>query len=78
MSEPYYLLAIEGPHELENRLGFVQHDSGVAVTADIGPFRERKLRILNGSHTFMVALAHLCGFRTVGDCMADPVMSVPI
>jgi tagaturonate reductase len=74
VSEVYYLWAIEGPEALKEKLGFAQHDEGVVITPDISPYRERKLRILNGSHTFMVGLAHLCGLRTVEDCMKDPEM----
>jgi len=74
VSEVYYLWAIEAPEQVRARLTFAHNDSGVVLTTDITPFRERKLRILNGSHTFMVGLAHLCGFQTVADCMADPDM----
>ena len=73
VSEVYYLWAIEGDEQLENRLGFSKQDEGVVIAQDISPFRERKLRILNGSHTFMVGLAHLCGLKTVADCMEHPV-----
>lgn len=73
VSEVYYLWAIEGDERLENRLGFSKQDEGVVIAEDISPFRERKLRILNGSHTFMVGLAHLCGLKTVADCMEHPV-----
>ncbi|MEO1448914.1 MAG: tagaturonate reductase [Bacteroidota bacterium] len=75
VSEPYYLWAIEGPDHLKQRLGFVEGDEGVILKGDISPFRERKLRILNGSHTIMVALGHLCGLETVYDCTEDEQMS---
>lgn len=71
VSEPYYLWAIEGPDKLRDRLGFLEGDHRVILRGDISPFRERKLRILNGSHTILVALGHLCGLETVYDCTQD-------
>jgi len=45
------------------------------VTPDIGAFRERKLRLLNGTHTLSCGLAHLAGFTTVSAAMEDPEMA---
>jgi hypothetical protein len=49
--EPYRLFAIEGDDALRARLGFADADPGVVVTDDVRPFRERKVRLLNGTHT---------------------------
>lgn len=40
-------------------------------THDVTPYRERKVRILNGAHTAMALMAYLAGKRTVRDCMED-------
>jgi len=73
VTEPYALWAIEGDDRLRARLPFAAHPS-VVISPDIEPYRERKLRILNGSHTFMVGLGYLCGLDTVRDCTEDPAM----
>jgi len=43
----------------------------VVFTDNIVPYRERKVRILNGAHTGTVLGAFLAGIDTVGECMAD-------
>ena len=64
--EPYHLFAIEGDDAIRERLGFVpEGDESIVVTSDVGPFRERKVRLLNGTHTTMVSLALLAGCETV-------------
>lgn len=72
MSESYRLWAIEnGDPRVYDKLSFYQADEGVVITDDIGVFRELKLRLLNGSHTFCCGLAHLCGFVTVKEAMEN-------
>jgi tagaturonate reductase len=70
--EPYRLLVIQGDDVLRARLGFA--GEGVLVTADIAPYRERKVRLLNGAHTALVSLALLAGCRTVGEAVSDPAL----
>ncbi|MGB3586521.1 MAG: tagaturonate reductase [Tunicatimonas sp.] len=75
VSEIYRFLAIEGDQEeLYRRAPFLKVDSGVVIDEDITPYRERKLRILNGGHTISVAAGFLCGLETVDECMQDEVM----
>lgn len=38
---------------------------------DIHPYKQRKVKILNGSHTAMVPIAYLCGIDTVGEAVND-------
>lgn len=72
MSEVYRLWAIEVKDEsVKNRLSFAAADEGVVLAPDIEVFRELKLRLLNGSHTFTCAYAHLKGYKTVKEAMAD-------
>ncbi len=47
----------------------------VKYVDDITPYKQRKVKILNGSHTSMVPIAYLCGIDTVGDAMADKDVS---
>ncbi len=46
----------------------------VIFADDIKPYKQRKVKILNGSHTAMVPVAYLCGIDTVGEAVNDPVM----
>lgn len=74
MSEVYCLWAIESAKEkVLNALSFSTVDKGVVLAHDITKFRELKLRLLNGTHTFSVSLAVLCGFETVKEAMQDDV-----
>lgn len=46
----------------------------VIFADDIHPYKQRKVKILNGSHTAMVPVAYLCGIDTVGEAVNDPVI----
>ncbi|QHS60574.1 tagaturonate reductase [Chitinophaga agri] len=73
-TEPYLLWAIEGNDNVKRVLGFHQADARMLIAPDITPFREQKLRILNGSHTISVPLGYLSGMNTVVECMEDAYM----
>jgi len=45
---------------------------GVTITADVDPFEEAKIRILNGGHTALTYLAALSGHHTFDQAIADP------
>ncbi len=75
VSEVYRLWAVEGDERVREVLSFAGADKGVVISPDITPYRERKLRLLNGTHTISVGLGYLCGLETVGDCMNHPPMS---
>ena len=72
--ELYRLFVIEGNDTLRQRLGFADADPGVVVTADARPYRERKVRLLNGTHTIAVSLALLAGCETVRDAMTHELV----
>ena len=71
-AESFRQFVIEGDAQLADRLGFVSADSGIIVTADIEPYRERKIRLLNGTHSISVATALLSGCETVSDALTHP------
>jgi tagaturonate reductase len=72
MSEAYALWAIQSNNEkVKEILSFASEDEGVVIAGDISKFRELKLRLLNGPHTFSCGLAWLAGFKTVKDAMVD-------
>lgn len=72
--EPYRLFAIEAPQTVRDRLRFAEGDPGVVLTDDVAPYRERKLRLLNGTHTALVSIALLAGCTTVGETLAHPLV----
>jgi tagaturonate reductase len=74
-AEPFALWAIEGTERAFNRLNFAQIGSEVILASDIAPFREQKLRILNGGHTISVTYAYMMGLQTVGEMMNHPETS---
>jgi tagaturonate reductase len=76
MAETFRLWAIESSSErVKEILSFSKTDEGVVITSDIDKFRELKLRLLNGTHTFSCGLAFLAGFETVKEAMNDEEFS---
>ena len=71
-SEPFALWAIEvnKPTTIP-KISFVTVDERVVVAPSIIKYRELKLRLLNGTHTFSCALAILAGFDTVVKAMEN-------
>ena len=58
--------------------GYIQegvHNIEVVLTNDIGYYKKRKVRVLNGSHTNLVPTALMLGAVTVYDCMVDEKLS---
>lgn len=76
MSEVFRLWAIEGNANIKDLLSFGLVDEGVVVAPDITLFKELKLRLLNGTHTFNCGLAFLSGFGITREAVLDPVFSV--
>ena len=71
VAEYYHLWVIEAPEWLREE--FPAHEAGmnVLITNDLGPWRNRKVRILNGAHTSLVPVAYLTGMRTVSEAMKN-------
>ncbi|UIL53665.1 MULTISPECIES: mannitol dehydrogenase family protein [Pantoea] len=46
--------------------------AGAELVSDVLPYEEMKLRMLNGSHSFLAYLGYLAGYQHISDCMADP------
>ena len=74
-SELFHLWVIEGPACVGEEFPFNKTGLNVILTDNMTPYRTRKVRILNGSHTSMIPYAMLEGIETVGDCMNDENMS---
>jgi fructuronate reductase len=45
--------------------------AGAEFVADVAPFENMKLRLLNGSHSTLAYLGYLAGYETVSDTMRD-------
>lgn len=45
--------------------------AGAELVTDVLPFEQMKLRMLNGSHSFLAYLGNLAGYENISDCMAD-------
>ncbi|HST57277.1 MAG TPA: tagaturonate reductase [Longimicrobium sp.] len=73
VAEAYRLFVIQGGDDLRARLPFADVP-GVTVTEDVAPYRERKVRMLNGAHTITVPAALLSGCETVLDAVRHPVV----
>ena len=74
-SEFFHLWVIEADCDIEAELPFSKAGLNVIVTKDkLEMYRTRKVRILNGAHTSLVAYALLEGFDTVKSCMDDKIM----
>lgn len=65
---------IEGPDTLKEELPFEKAGLPVLITDDHKPYKQRKVRILNGAHTSFVLGAYLAGQNIVRDCMNDDVI----
>jgi tagaturonate reductase len=76
MSEYYVLWAIQSSSEkVKEILSFANEQNGVLIAPNINKFRNLKLKLLNGSHTFTCGLAVLAGFSNVKEAMSNAVFS---
>ncbi|MFA9379429.1 MAG: tagaturonate reductase [Acetanaerobacterium sp.] len=69
--EVFGLWVIEGPQSLADELPFDKAGLPVRVVPDHAPYKQRKVRILNGAHTSMVMAAYLAGENIVRECMTN-------
>ena len=47
-------------------------EAGVAIVAEVEPFEQRKLWLLNGSHTMLAYAGSIRGHSTIDEAIADP------
>ncbi|HJV44887.1 MAG TPA: tagaturonate reductase [Bacillota bacterium] len=73
VGEPYHLFAIEADESVSSLLPFDQ--AGLNVHwVDVRPYRELKVRLLNGAHTLMVPVGYLFGKNFVQEVMEDETL----
>lgn len=75
VGEPFALWVIEDKGDIKDILPLHKAGLPVVYTSDVSPYRERKVRILNGAHTSTVLAAYLAGKSIVRECMQDEVIS---
>jgi len=72
--EHFHLFIIEGPKWIENEFPATSAGLNVKFVEDMTPYRTRKVRILNGSHTSLVPVAYLYGLNTVSESVDHEVI----
>ncbi len=65
---------IEGPQSIKDEFPVDKTDLPILITDNHKPYKQRKVRILNGAHTSFVLGAYLAGQDIVRDCMHDDVI----
>jgi tagaturonate reductase len=71
VGEQYHLWVIEGPEWLKDELPVEGTGLNTLIVDDLTPYRVRKVRILNGTHTAMTPVAYLYGLETVEEAVND-------
>jgi tagaturonate reductase len=74
IGEPFALWVIESEKDISEALPLDKIGLPVIFTDNHKPYKERKVRVLNGAHTSSVLFGYLYGFDIVRDCMHDPIM----
>ncbi len=74
IGEPFALWVIESKKDISGELPLNKIGLPVVFTDNQKPYRERKVRVLNGAHTSSVLAGYLYGIDIVRDCMNDKIM----
>ena len=76
VGEPFGIWVIGSPRYKEVARAFPLDRAGMPLvfTDDYRPYRERKVRVLNGAHTPIAPVGFLAGCDTVAQAMADPAV----
>ena len=72
--EPFALWVIESAKDISEELPLPKAELPVIFTDNQKPYKQRKVRILNGAHTSFVMASYLCGHDTVLESMEDPAI----
>ncbi|MBQ8654856.1 MAG: tagaturonate reductase [Clostridia bacterium] len=73
-AEPFGLWVIESDKDISKDLPLPACGLPVIYTDNQKPYKQRKVRILNGAHTSFVPAAFQCGYDIVLDAMNDPMI----
>lgn len=72
-AEPFGLWVIQSDRDISAELPLDRAGLPVVFTDDQKPYKQRKVRILNGAHTGFVLAAYLSGYDTVRQAINDPL-----
>ena len=72
--EPFALWVIECPKDIREHFPLDKADLPVIFTDNLKPYKQRKVRILNGAHTSFALASYLAGNDTVLDSMEDEMV----
>ena len=75
IGEPFGLWAVEKKGDIAKYVVEGFNGIDVVLTENIGYYKKRKVRVLNGSHTNIVPVGLYRGAITVYDCMQDEFLS---
>ena len=75
IGEPFGLWAVELKGDIKNIIKEGSHGIDVVITDNIGYYKKRKVRVLNGSHTNLVPVGLWLGAITVYDAMTNERLS---
>ena len=73
-AEPFGLWVIESEKDISKELPLPECGLPVIYTDNQKPYKQRKVRILNGAHTSFVPMVFQCGYDYVLDAMNDPMI----
>lgn len=73
-TEVFYSWVIEGPDQLKERLPMIKAGMNVKIVDDITPYKQRKVRILNGAHTGICLGSYLAGEEIVRDSVNNSII----
>ena len=73
--EYFHFFALQCPQSLEEKIPLIRGGFNVVMTPDLKPYRDRKVRFLNGAHTATALAAHLSGLETVAEMVNDSLFS---
>ncbi|QAS52187.1 tagaturonate reductase [Halobacillus litoralis] len=74
VGEPFHLFVVEADEPLEERLPF--QTAGLNVKwAEVKPYRDLKVSLLNAPHTLLFPVGFLAGLQTVKEVMGDEIIS---
>ena len=70
-AEVFGFWVIEGPDSIKEEFPVEKAGLPILITDNHKPYKQRKVRILNGAHTSMILAAYLAGKSIVRECMED-------
>ncbi|MCQ2450819.1 MAG: tagaturonate reductase [Clostridia bacterium] len=73
VGEPFALWVIESDKDIKGELPFDKAGLPVVFTDNVKPYKDRKVRVLNGAHTASVLVSYLGGINIVRDMMHSEI-----